>query len=82
MNHKLLKDQWIIGNEEDGCNIWGLSIFPYVFITTAPKFAKTAPWVCVMEFKGEHMRLLVPVGPWEVIANSVFNWQVPHILHT
>ena len=73
MPTSLLQDEWIVANEEDGCNTWGLSLFPYVFAYGTAKYSRTEPFYCAMDFKEGHIRLLVPSHHWAKQGEIIFS---------
>jgi len=66
-----VKDKWIVGNEEDGCNLWGIGYFPPAFSRDFPHYAKLPPMWNFIEFCRDHIRLIVPSRLWSRNGNAI-----------
>lgn len=87
---KLPKDRWIVGNEEDGVNLWPLGLWTPAFLFDFARISKVGPWYHIFEFNRGHMKWFVLERYSLKVANQLlrkllkrpayFSWTRTHVV--
>ncbi len=64
-------DRWVVANEEDGVNLWGIGFFPPSFTAGLERYGGFPSMYAMIQFEGEHMRLLVPERRWSEVSQRI-----------